>query len=128
MNNQFQIEHNFQSLEKALIGQNGDKSGYLFKHTGKVFMISGPWGSGKTYFWKEGRKPEEGKKFKKSDLCIADKLKEANKPNIYISMFGKNSVEEIKKEIFQKAVNLPNKKNTILKKRVRQRLKHIGMK
>ena len=41
---------NQKRLEKYLIGEDG----YLTKEisNGKVIMLSGKWGSGKTFFWK----------------------------------------------------------------------------
>jgi hypothetical protein len=52
-------------------------------------MLSGKWGSGKTYFWKN-----------KIQTVLNDK--EIKIPNHYISLYGKISIQEIKNEIFLK--------------------------
>lgn len=72
-------------LESYLID---DKDGYLVKgiNSGKIIMLSGVWGSGKTYFWQE--------KIIKS---------ESVNNNIYISLYGKKSIEDIEKEVLIKA-------------------------
>ena len=81
---------NQKRLEEYLIGNEEKKVvGYL-KDTlsnGKVIMLSGKWGSGKTFFWKE---------------IIEKNLKSENIPNNYISLYGKTSIQEIKNEVFLK--------------------------
>jgi hypothetical protein len=52
-------------------------------------MLSGKWGSGKTYFWKN-----------KVQTVLNEKEKKI--PNHYISLYGKTSIQEIKNEIFLK--------------------------
>lgn len=49
-------------LEKYLIGEDG----YLKSDisNGKVIMLSGKWGSGKTFFWKELVKGKLNDKYK----------------------------------------------------------------
>lgn len=76
---------NQQRLEEYLVGTNG----YLKKDisNGKVIMLSGKWGSGKTFFWKE---------------IIEKNLKKGKIPNNYISLYGKTSIQEIKNEVFLK--------------------------
>jgi hypothetical protein len=58
-------------------------------NNGKVIMLSGKWGSGKTYFWQN-----------KIQTVLNDK--EIKIPNHYISLYGKISIQEIKNEIFLK--------------------------
>ena len=74
-------------LEKYLIGEDG----YLKSDisNGKVIMLSGKWGSGKTYFWKN-----------KIQTVLNDENKKI--PNHYISLYGKTSIQEIKNEVFLK--------------------------
>ena len=78
---------NQETIEKYLVGEKG----YLKSDisNGKVMMMSGKWGSGKTHFWQNVIIPS---------LNIDD-----NKiPNHYISLYGKTSIDEIKSEIFLK--------------------------
>ena len=81
---------NQKRLEEYLIGNEEKKVvGYL-KDTlsnGKVIMLSGKWGSGKTHFWKN---------------IIEKDLKKEKIPNNYISLYGKSSIQEIKNEVFLK--------------------------
>ena len=78
---------NQKRLEEYLVGANG----YLKSDisNGKVIMLSGKWGSGKTYFWKN-----------KIQTVLNDKDKKI--PNHYISLYGKTSIEEIRNEVFLK--------------------------
>lgn len=81
---------NQKRLEEYLIGNEEKKElGYLKSDisNGKVIMLSGKWGSGKTHFWKE---------------IIEKNLKSENIPNNYISLYGKTSIQEIKNEVFLK--------------------------
>ncbi|MGE4517227.1 MAG: hypothetical protein AB7D96_10250 [Arcobacteraceae bacterium] len=71
----------------------------LFKNSNEfIAILSGEWGIGKTYFWKE----------------IAPTLIQTDK-QVYISLFGLNSIEEIKTNIlfnlsrFKKSTNWLNK-------------------
>lgn len=82
---------NVEKLKKYLIGDNDD--GYLLNEisNGKVIMLSGEWGSGKTHFWHL------------SEDSIKAKLDQKEKPNIYISLYGKSSLQEIETEVFTKA-------------------------
>lgn len=52
-------------------------------------MLSGKWGSGKTYFWQQ-----------EIQKVLNDKDKKI--PNHYVSLYGKTSIQEIKNEIFLK--------------------------
>jgi len=74
-------------IEKYLVG-NG-KNGYLQRSLSlnKLIMITGEWGSGKTYFWKNRIEP---------------RIQESDIPIITISMYGKKSLEEVKEELFIK--------------------------
>ena len=78
---------NQKRLEEYLVGTNG----YLKNDisNGKVIMLSGKWGSGKTHFWQNK---------------IQTVLNENDKkiPNHYISLYGKTSIQEIKNEVFLK--------------------------
>lgn len=78
---------NQKRLKEYLIGENG----YLKSDisNGKVIMLSGKWGSGKTHFWK--------------NIIQTDLNDKENKiPNHYISLYGKTSIQEIKNEMFLK--------------------------
>jgi hypothetical protein len=79
---------NQESLEKYLIGENG----YLKTDisNGKVIMLSGKWGSGKTFFWKNLIATDELKK----------ELSDKNSAYSYVSLYGKSSIEEIENDIF----------------------------
>lgn len=78
---------NQERLKEYLVGTNG----YLKSDisNGKVIMLSGKWGSGKTHFWKN-----------KIQTVLNDKDKKI--PNHYISLYGKTSIQEIKNEMFLK--------------------------
>ena len=78
---------NQKRLEEYLVGEKG----YLKVNlsNGKVIMLSGKWGSGKTHFWKN-----------KIQTVLNDNDKKI--PNHYISLYGKTSIEEIKNEVFLK--------------------------
>jgi len=80
---------NVEKLKEYLIGENG----YLLNElsNGKVIMLSGEWGSGKTHFWHQ------------SEDSIKVKLDQKEKQNIYISLYGKSSLQEIENEVFTKA-------------------------
>jgi hypothetical protein len=77
---------NQQRLEEYLVG---NEKSYLKSDisNGKVIMLSGKWGSGKTHFWKN---------------IIEKNLKKEKIPNNYISLYGKTSIQEIKNEVFLK--------------------------
>ena len=81
---------NQKRLEEYLVGdKEKNELGYLKSDisNGKVIMLSGKWGSGKTHFWKNK---------------IEEDLKKEKIPNNYISLYGKTSIEEIKNEVFLK--------------------------
>ena len=97
---------NQKRLEEYLVG-NKEKNvlGYL-KDTlsnGKVIMLSGKWGSGKTHFWKNVIVTEDFKK----------ELKEKNKSYAYISLYGKNTIESIQNDLLYNSYEFianPNEK------------------
>ncbi|MBY0541085.1 MAG: KAP family NTPase [Campylobacterales bacterium] len=78
---------NQQRLKEYLVGEKG----YLKSDisNGKVIMLSGKWGSGKTFFWQN-----------KIQTGLNDENKKI--PNHYISLYGKTSIQEIKNEVFLK--------------------------
>ncbi len=81
---------NQERLEEYLVGnKEKNEPGYLKSDisNGKVIMLSGKWGSGKTHFWKNK---------------IEEDLKKEKIPNNYISLYGKTSIQEIKNEVFLK--------------------------
>ena len=79
---------NAEILKKYLT--DGENS-YLISsnNNGKVIMLSGKWGSGKTHFWQN-----------KIQTVLNDENKKI--PNHYISLYGKTSIKEIKNEVFLK--------------------------
>lgn len=84
---------NQKRLEEYLVGNVGkNELGYLQKDisNGKVIMLSGKWGSGKTHFWQNIIAKD---KFKKD-------LSDKGSAYSYISLYGKSSIEEIENDIF----------------------------
>lgn len=81
---------NQQRLEEYLVGTNG----YLKKDisNGKVIMLSGKWGSGKTFFWKELSNNE-----------IIQYQEENQKAYVYCSLYGNTSIEKIEDNIYAQA-------------------------
>jgi hypothetical protein len=79
---------NQKRLEEYLVG---NEKSYLKSDisNGKVIMLSGKWGSGKTHFWKN-----------KIQTVLNEKDKKI--PNNYISLYGKTTIEEIRNEVFLK--------------------------
>ena len=79
---------NQKRLEEYLVG---NEKSYLKSDisNGKVIMLSGKWGSGKTHFWQ-----------KKIQTILNEKDKKI--PNHYISLYGKTSIDEIRNEVFLK--------------------------
>ncbi|MFY9088355.1 P-loop NTPase fold protein [Arcobacter aquimarinus] len=80
---------NAKILKEYLVDEN---NGYLLNdnNNGKVIMLSGKWGSGKTHFWKKIIATDELKK----ELSIK------NSAYSYVSLYGKSSIEEIENDIF----------------------------
>ena len=79
---------NQERLKDYLVGNDG----YLKNNisNGKVIMLSGKWGSGKTFFWKNIIATDEFKK----------ELSDKNSAYSYVSLYGKSSIEEIENDIF----------------------------
>jgi len=59
-------------------------------NNGKTIMLSGAWGAGKTYFWQNEIEPK-----------LSNELKD--KACVYVSLYGKESISEIKSAIYQEA-------------------------
>ena len=67
--------------------------------------INGKWGVGKTYFWHKFVE-DNSKKLKKSFFCYKfseDNSNKLNKSFVYISLFGKDSINQIVQEIILQA-------------------------
>jgi len=64
-------------------------------NNGKTIMLSGAWGSGKTHFWQEAIEP---------DL----KTKLEDKACLYVSLYGKDNLDSLKKEILINASSVDN--------------------
>lgn len=92
---------NTQKLKDYLIGEDG----FLLNdmHNGKTIMLSGAWGSGKTHFWQNDLEPKLLEEFKKRDKSCT-----------YISLYGKDSLNALKQEVFIKA----SSENSFLSKEV----------
>lgn len=93
---------NTAELKKYLIDED---DGYLLSddNNGKTIMLSGTWGSGKTHFWQNEIEPK-----------VTEKLKLKDKSCTYISLYGKDSLSELKKEVFIRA----STENVLLSKEV----------
>ncbi|TKI68670.1 hypothetical protein FCU45_09650 [Sulfurimonas crateris] len=61
---------------------------------GEILMLSGVWGSGKTHFWKKEIEKE-----------LIKELKKKGKSYIFLSLYGKDSIEELQNEIYQFSYN-----------------------
>jgi len=64
-------------------------------NNGKTIMLSGAWGSGKTHFWQHEIEPE-----------LKNKLKD--KACVYVSLYGKDNLDSLKKEILINASSIDN--------------------
>lgn len=82
---------NQERIKKYLVGENG----YLKSDisNGKVIMLSGKWGSGKTHFWQNDIATD----------ILKEKLKKKREVYSYVSLYGKTSIEEIENDIFSQA-------------------------
>jgi hypothetical protein len=91
---------NSESIKKYLI--EGNKS-YLDNddNNGTMLMLSGVWGSGKTHFWKN---------IIETDLI--PKIKAKEKSYVFVSLYGKDSIEELQNEILQKSYSFVHHQNT----------------
>ena len=85
---------NKEIFKKYLIGDNNP---YLLNdnNNGKTIMISGSWGAGKTYFWRN-----------EIETTLKSKLKD--KVYLYVSLYGKDNLDLLKKEILINASSLDN--------------------
>ena len=61
-------------------------------NNGKTIMLSGVWGAGKTHFWQN-----------EIEKDLSSKLKKENKTCVYVSLYGKESISEVKSSIFLEA-------------------------
>jgi len=73
-------------------------------NNGKTIMLSGAWGAGKTHFWQN-----------EIESILQEELKKQEKACVYVSLYGKTSIDEIKLDIFQKAYNSIVKEDVISK-------------
>ena len=78
-------------IKKYLVGDKG----YLKSDisNGKVIMLSGKWGSGKTHFWQNEIATDK----------LKQELKDKREVYSYVSLYGKTSIEEIENDIFSQA-------------------------
>jgi len=88
---------NVEKLKEYLIGSNG----YFLNElsNGKVVMLSGEWGSGKTHFWKNEIEP----KFKKQ-------------PYAYVSLYGKTSIASIENDLYMQIYSNTNDEGDFISK------------
>ena len=91
-------------LKEYLINED---DGFLLNpdNNGKTIMLSGAWGAGKTHFWQNIIEPRLIKEFREDRACV------------YVSLYGKDSLQNIKQEVFIKA-SLDNNDNEFLSKEV----------
>jgi len=61
-------------------------------NNGKTIMLSGAWGAGKTHFWQNKIEPS-----------LSEQLKAKGKACVYVSLYGKESISDIKSSIFLEA-------------------------
>ncbi len=93
---------NATDIQKYLM--EGDTS--YFKQNnrnGEILMLSGVWGSGKTHFWKNDIEKQ-----------LIKQLKEKEKSYVFISLYGKDSIEELQNEIFQLSYSFAQKDNDVI--------------
>ena len=91
---------NTETLKQYLLLK--EKNAYFLDSTnnGKTIMLSGKWGSGKTHFWQKEIEP-----------ILIEKLKD--KACVYISLYGKESLSDIKSDVYLTASG-----NSLLSKEV----------
>ena len=92
---------NTEKLKEYLIGKD-QKKGYLLDNTlsnGKVIMLSGEWGSGKTHFWQNE---------------IKEKIKD--KPYAYVSLYGKTSIASIENDLYMQIYSSTNNEGDFISK------------
>ena len=80
---------NTETLKKYLLTKENP---YLLdgNNNGKTIMLSGKWGSGKTHFWQKEIEPE-----------LKEKLED--KACVYVSLYGKESLSDIKSDVYLSA-------------------------
>ncbi len=85
---------NKENLKQYLIEKNKP---YLLNkdNNGKTIMLSGAWGAGKTYFWQKEIEPK-----------LKEKLEEIEKTCLYVSLYGKDNLDALKKEILINASSI----------------------
>lgn len=84
---------NTKKLKDYLIGK--DDAYLLNKNSnGKVIMLSGAWGSGKTHFWKN-----------QIEISLIKKQKANKKAYAYVSLYGKTSIDSIEMDLLMNAYN-----------------------
>ncbi|MCK5537880.1 MAG: hypothetical protein KAI79_13725, partial [Bacteroidales bacterium] len=106
---------NTETLKQYLLEK---ENAYLLddNNNGKTIMLSGAWGSGKTHFWKEEIEREQkkikvlGKKEKEDKYTseqykegLHSKLKDKEKACVYVSLYGKTSIESLELDVYMKA-------------------------
>jgi len=97
-------------LKEYLINE-GD--GFLLNtnNNGKTIMLSGTWGAGKTHFWQENILKGD-----KSTKGLFEQLED--KACVYISLYGKDNLDSLKKEVLIKASLDRETVNEIISKEV----------
>ncbi len=95
---------NTKELKKYLLEK---ENAFLLDDTnnGKTIMLSGAWGAGKTHFWQNEITKEDKDKFstKEYEEGLFFIQKEISKACVYVSLYGKDSLNSLKKEIYIKA-------------------------
>ena len=87
-------------LAEYLVGENS----FLLSdsNNGKTIMLSGGWGAGKTHFWKNN-----------IEVVLRKKLLDEKSACVYVSLYGKDTIEAIKNEILYKAYLFQNANNDL---------------
>ncbi len=89
---------NQHDIKKYLM--EGDKPYFKQENrNGEILMLSGVWGSGKTYFWKNEIEKEIIKGIE-------------DKSYVFISLYGKDSIEELQNEIYQLSYNFSTQESS----------------
>ena len=88
---------NTEKLNQYLLEDNKDNNAFLLNsnNNGKIIMLSGAWGAGKTHFWQ-----------KKIEPILSDKLKKEDKACVYVSLYGKDNLNSLKEEVYIKASSI----------------------
>ena len=90
-------------LKEYLVGDDG----YLLNtdNNGKTVMLSGAWGSGKTHFWQNEIVREQKNKYTEDEYKegLSYKLNKKNKACVYVSLYGKPSMESIELDLYMNA-------------------------